>query len=142
MTSGSMSAASSLRFPSQWGQTNMSTGLDAEILARRARLHARARQASPHRWRGRSTGARRWERATAKRFRSTFELNRARRPAPLGRGRRMYNVPSSGQAAPAVRVGSSEGLGLGAPRVKLVHLVRVWIRTTALPADVPASMGF
>jgi hypothetical protein len=62
MTSGSMSAASSLRFPSQWGQTNMSTGLDAEILARRARLYARARQASPQRW---TTRTRNWTRVDA-----------------------------------------------------------------------------
>ena len=32
----------------------------------------------------------------------TFELSRALRQAPLGRGRTMYNVPWSGQAAPAV----------------------------------------
>ena len=32
----------------------------------------------------------------------TFELSRARRQAPLGRGRKMYSVPWSGQAVPAV----------------------------------------
>jgi len=40
-------------------------GLDAEILARRARLYARARQASPHRW---TTRTRNWTRVDAVRL--------------------------------------------------------------------------
>ena len=40
-------------------------GLDAEILARRARLYARARQASPHRW---TTRTRNWARVDAVRL--------------------------------------------------------------------------